>query len=415
MKRSRKKWIILGAAALVVVLVVVSVATRREGGMEVEVEKIERRDLTAIVSASGTVEPQQSVSIQATSPGEVVRIGVAEGQRVRKGQFLLQIDPVNLAAQASAQAAGVQAAQAELSQAEAQLAWAQQEYDRRRELAEAELIPRAELEQAEAELKAREGAVRAARSRAGQLSASLRGARHELSRVTITSPIDGIVTRLNVEEGEVAMIGTMNQPGTVLMEISDLGVMEATVDVDETDVVQIDVGQEARVTIDAFPDTTFVGRVTEVATSPKIVPTVAGPSPDATDFEVKITLQGSIPAARSGLSASAEIVTAQRDDALAIPVQSLVVRQISDDSVSTEGVTEREGVFVVDDAKAKFVPVRVGVAGDRFFEVVSGLEGGEEVVSGPYQALRDLSEGDPVKPTPAGEMGDGSADEEEDE
>jgi HlyD family secretion protein len=413
MKRGRKKWIVIGGVALVVLLVVLSVATRREGGTEVEVEKVEPRDLTAIVSASGTVEPQQSVSIQATSPGEVVRIGVAEGQRVRKGQFLLQIDPVNLAAQASAQAAGVQTAQAELSQAEAQLAWARQEHDRRRELAEAELIPRAELEQAEAELQAREAAVRAARSRTGQLSATLRGARHELSRVTITSPIDGVVTRLNVEEGEVAMIGTMNQPGTVLMEISDLGVMEATVDVDETDVVQIEVGQEARVTIDAFPDTTFVGQVTEVATSPKIVPTVTGPSPDATDFEVKITLQGSIPAARSGLSASAEIVTAERESVLAIPVQSLVVRQFSDDAMGAEGVAEREGIFVVEEGKAKFVPVRVGVAGDRFFEVVSGLEGGEEVVSGPYEALRDVSDGDPVKIAPAGESG--SDDEEADE
>jgi len=216
-KRPKKKWILLGGALLVVALIVLSIVTRREGGTEVEVEAVETRDLTAIVSASGTIEPQQSVSIQATVPGEVVRIGVAEGQRVSKGQFLLQLDPVNVAASASAQSAAAQAAQADLAQSEAQLAWARQEYDRKRELAEAELIPRAELQQAEAELKAREAAVRAARSRAGQMQATLRGARHDLSRVTITSPIDGVVTRLNVEEGEIAMIGTMNQPGTVLM------------------------------------------------------------------------------------------------------------------------------------------------------------------------------------------------------
>jgi len=397
-KRPKKKWILLGGALLVVALIVLSVVTRREGGTEVEVEAVETRDLTSIVSASGTIEPQQSVSIQATVPGEVVRIGIAEGQRVRKGQFLLQLDPVNVAASASAQSAAVQAARADLTQSEAQLAWARQEYERKRELAEAELIPRAELQQAEAELKSREAAVRGARSRAGQMEATLRGARHDLSRVTITSPIDGVVTRLNVEEGEIAMIGTMNQPGTVLMTIADLGVMEATVEVDETDVVHIDIGQEAKVTVDAFPDTTFTGKVTEVSTAPKIVPTAAGPSPTATDFEVKITLEGSIPAARSGLSASAEITTAQRKAALAVPVQSLVVRQVSDDSAAaSEGVVEREGVFVVRDGKAVFVPVRVGIAGDRYFEVMTGLAENDQVVSGPYQALRDLKDGEPVK------------------
>ena len=398
MKRPKKKWILLGGALLVVALIVLSVVTRREGGTEVEVDTIETRDLTAIVSASGTIEPQQSVSIQATVPGEVVRIGVAEGQRVSKGQFLLQLDPVNVAASASAQSAAAQAAQADLAQSEAQLVWARQEYDRKRELAEAELIPRAELQQAEAELKGREAAVRAARSRAGQMQATLRGARHDLSRVTITSPIDGVVIRLNVEEGEIAMIGTMNQPGTVLMTVADLGVMEATVEVDETDVVHIDIGQAAEVTVDAFPDTTFTGKVTEVGTAPKIVPTAAGPSPEATDFEVKITLDGSIPAARSGLSASAEIITAKRETALAVPVQSLVVRQVSDDSAAaSEGVVEREGVFVVRDGKAVFVPIRVGIAGDRYFEVVSGLAENDQVISGPYQALRDLKDGEPVK------------------
>ncbi len=400
MKRPSKKWIMIGGGGLFLLLILLSIVTKGEGGTEVQVEEVVRKDLTAIVSASGTIEPQQSVSISATMPGEVVRLGVVEGQRVTKGQFLLQLDPVNVAATASAQAAAAQAAQAEVSSAEANLALSRQEYERRRQLAEADLIPRAQLEQAEAELSARTAAVRAARSRAGQMAATLRGARHELSRVTITSPIDGVVTRVNVEEGEVAMIGTMNQPGTVLLTVADLGVMEATVDVDETDVVEIEIGQEASITVDAFPDTTFIGRVTEVGTSPKIVPTVAGPASDATDFEVKITLEGGIPAARSGLSASTEIVTAERKQVFAVPVQSLVVRNVSDDSPEAEGgVTEREGVFIVEEGKARFVPVRVGIAGDCYFEILSGLEGGEEVVSGSYQALRDLKDGDPVKIT----------------
>jgi HlyD family secretion protein len=226
--------------------------------------------------------------------------------------------------------------------------------------------------------------------------------------VTYTSPIDGVVTRVNVEEGEVAMIGTMNQPGTVLVVISDLSVMEATVEVDETDVVDIESGQEARVTVDAFPDTTFSGEVTEVATSPIIVPTAAGPAPGATDYEVKITLADQLPAARSGLSASAEVVTARRENALTIPIQSLVVRPVADDSASSGGVVEKEGVFVVRDGEARFVPVRVGISGDRYFEVVSGLEAGDRVVSGSYEALRDLSDGAPVKVEETAASGEGS-------
>jgi HlyD family secretion protein len=181
------------------------------------------------------------------------------------------------------------------------------------------------------------------------------------------------------------------------------------VEVDETDVVNIETGQEARVSVDAFPDTTFSGEVTEVATSPIIVPTAAGPAPGATDYEVKITLSSQLPVPRSGLSASAEVVTARRENALAIPIQSLVVRAVADDSASAgSGVVEKEGVFVVRDGKAHFVPVRVGISGDRYFEVVSGLEAGDQVVSGSYEALRDLSDGAPVKVEETPAAGEGS-------
>ncbi|MGH7565596.1 MAG: efflux RND transporter periplasmic adaptor subunit [Gemmatimonadota bacterium] len=397
MKRPQKKWMILGGALIAVLLIVFSVLSSRETGTEVEVEEVQARDLTSVVSASGRLEAKQSVSISATTPGEVVRIGVQEGERVKKGDFLLQLDPVIAEAGARGQAAGVEAARADLRAAEAQLELARENYERQLQLAEEDLIPRAEMDQARAELRSREAGVASARSRVGQLQASFSSARHELGRVTYTSPIDGVVTRVNVEEGEVAMIGTMNQPGTVLVVISDLSVMEATVEVDETDVVDIEAGQEARVTVDAFPDTTFSGEVTEVATSPIIVPTVAGPAPGATDYEVKITLADQLPTARSGLSASAEVVTARRENALAIPIQSLVVRPVSDDSASSGGVVEKEGVFVVRGGEAQFVPVRVGISGDRYFEVLSGLETGDRVVSGSYEALRDLTDGAPVK------------------
>ncbi|MGH7572266.1 MAG: efflux RND transporter periplasmic adaptor subunit [Gemmatimonadota bacterium] len=394
--KGRKKWFIAGGAALVLALIAVSVLTSRESGTKVEVETAERRDLTATVTASGTVEPQSSVNISATTSGEVVRIGVDEGQRVQEGDFLLQLDPVNVAASASGQAAAVQAARADLAAAEAQLAYARQEYERMRELAQAELVPRAELEAAEAELRSREAGVRAAQGRVQQAGATLTSARHDVSRVTFNSPIDGVVTKINVEEGEVALLGTMNQPGTILMTVADLGVMEATIDVDETDVVAVKIGQPATVTIDAFPDTTFAGQVTEVGTSPAIVPTATGPSGEATDFEVVITIDGALPDARSGLSCSADIKTAERESVLTIPIQSLVVRSVSDDTTA-EGVTEKEGVFVVRDGTAHFVPVHIGITGERHFEVRSGLEEGDQVVSGSYQALRDLADGDTVE------------------
>lgn len=396
MKRPSKKWMIAGGGLVGVLLIAVSVFTSRESGIPVEVEEVGARDLTSIVSASGTLQAKQSVSISATTPGEVVRIGVKEGDHVQRGDFLLQLDPVIAEAGARGQAAGVESARADLMASEAQLELARENYERQLTLAEADLIPRAEMDQARAELRSRQAAVAAARSRVAQLQASYSSARHELGRVTYTSPIDGVVTRVNIEEGEVAMIGTMNQPGTVLVVISDLGVMEATVEVDETDVVDIEVGQEATISVDAFPDTTFAGEVTEVATSPLIVPTPGGPAAGVTDYEVKITLEGGLPAARTGLSASTDIVTARRESVLAIPIQSLVVRPVVDDAASG-GVVEREGVFVVRDGTASFVPVRVGISGDRYFEVLSGLEPGDRVVSGSYEALRDLTDGAAVK------------------
>jgi len=396
MKRPSKKWMIAGGALVGVLLIAVSVFTSRESGIPVEVEEVRARDLTSIVSASGTLQAQQSVSISATTPGEVVRIGVKEGDRVQRGDFLLQLDPVIAEAGARGQAAGVESARADLMASEAQLELARENYERQLTLAEADLIPRAEMDQARAELRSRQAAVAAARGRVAQLQASYSSARHELGRVTYSSPIEGVVTRVNIEAGEVAMIGTMNQPGTVLVVISDLGVMEATVEVDETDVVDIETGQEATISVDAFPDTTFAGEVTEVATSPIIVPTAAGPAAGATDYSVKVTLSGGLPAARSGLSASTDIVTARRENVLAIPIQSLVVRPVVDDSASG-GVVEREGVFVVRDGRASFVPVRVGISGDRYFEVLSGLEAGDQVVSGSYEALRDLTDGAAVK------------------
>jgi HlyD family secretion protein len=233
--------------------------------------------------------------------------------------------------------------------------------------------------------------------------ALLKSARHNLKEVTINSGMAGVVTRLNVEEGETAIMGTINNPGTVLMTIADLSQIEAEVEVDETEVVYIDIGHEASITLDAFPDTTYKGRVTEIGNSPILSSSVTGQQ--GVDFKVVITLTDTIPNVRPGLSADAEIVVAQRDSALSIPIQSLTVRGKKDikwfaasDSLTADGGDEDiEGVFVVSKGRALFRMVKIGISGSKYFEVVSGLDVNEDVVSGDYKAIRDLKDGQRVE------------------
>jgi HlyD family secretion protein len=209
----------------------------------------------------------------------------------------------------------------------------------------------------------------------------------------------GVISRLDVEEGEFAFSTGLSP--TLLLTIADLSSVQAEIEVDETDVVHVGNGQPAEVTVDAFPDTVFHGTVTEVGTSPILVE--GQTQEDAKDFEVVVTLRDKLPSARAGLSATADIETARRPQALALPIQSLVVREVPRPRIgeappdTLERGEETEGAFVVEDGIARFVPVEVGITGDRFFEVTAGLRPGARVVSGSYEALRDLEDGDRVK------------------
>ena len=419
-----KKILLIGLAA--VVLGVVTAVILRGGGKAeatVEAAEVVRKDLTATVSSSGTVQPKRQVDVSANAMGTIVDLAVEEGQRVDQGDLLLEIDPSEYAAAVQALEASILTARADLRLAEAAAEKAGLDRERAEELFAEGLASEQDVVAARTNARVEQARAEAARHRIEQYQANLAKARHDLTKVTLVAPMAGVVTRLNVEEGENAIMGTLNNPGTVLLVISDLGTMEAWVEVDETEVVKVELGQPAEITIDAFPDRTFTGRVTEIGNSPLRVR--AGATREAVDFEVKITLDDAPATIRPGLSAKAEIRVAARTDALAVPLGAVTVREwplretdirrytgkrareqeqaLADlgfrargdrpDSAAAAAREETEGVFVVADGYAKFVPVELGIAGEDDFEVLSGVEAGWTVVSGPFRILRELKDG----------------------
>lgn len=438
---NRKKLVI--GILIVVVLGAIAYANlsfKRTTGIEVNTEKLEKRDLEAVVSASGKIRPKKSVNISADTMGKVVGLAVNEGDTVVAGQFLLQIDPRNLQTAVNRSGASLAAAQSQLAEtrvsvenAKTNLKIAQDNLDRQRELIKSGLTPRETLDRAEQEVKlrtadlaAREQSVKTQQTRINQEEANLENAQYDLNKVRIVSPIAGIVTRRNIEEGETVVMGTMNNAGTVLLTIADLSVIETEVEVDETDVPFIQLGQPAQVTIDAFPDKKFAGKVTEVGNS-AIQATGAAATTRATNFKVVVTLNESVPDVRPGFTCTAVITTATRQKALSVPIQATTVREMvvnADGSlvrtpppapgqpqtrrpVATPelqpGQTRKEieGAFVITDGRAVFTPVKVGIAGEKFFEVLSGLKEGDEVIIGPFTSVRSLKDGDAVKITTA--------------
>ncbi|HEY7818944.1 MAG TPA: efflux RND transporter periplasmic adaptor subunit, partial [Vicinamibacteria bacterium] len=275
-----------------------------------------------------------------------------------------------------------------------------------------EVLDRAEAEMKvrKSELEARQTEVRAQEQRLEQEVAGLRSARHNLSKVTLDSPMDGLVSRLNIEEGETVLVGTMNNPGTVLLTVADMSVVQAELEVDETDITDVALGQPAQITIDAFPDREFTGRVTKIGSSS--LEAQAQAQRQATVFEVEVTLDTEVPEARPGFSCTADITTAKRLDVVSVPIQALTVREVYPDAegnvhprtrdevwppaTNIEG-DEIEGVFVLRDGRAHFTPVKIGIAGEEYFEVVDGLGESDEVIVGPFDQVRDMLHLDRVR------------------
>jgi HlyD family secretion protein len=397
----KKKWIlIIGVAVVIGLIITINLSNRREKAIKVAIEKVKRTDLTSIVSASGEVKPKKSVNISAHLPGRIVKIGVKEGQEVKEGDFLLRLDSAQYEANAERDRALIQFYQADLIKADATLKSNRSFYDREKNLYDNGLISKDELEKAKVQLDVSDASYRSIRFQIQQAQASLKSTLDNLSKTVFTSPIDGVITSLRVEEGEMAIIGTMNNPGTVLMTIADLSIMEVEVDVDETDVVGVRLGQMADIRIDAFPDQVFRGKVTEVGSS-ALQNLTSGATQESKDFKVVITLENPSKLIKPGLSASADIIVAEKKNILAVPIAALVLKEKEGvpDTEKAKKENEEEGVYTVDNDRAKFVPVKKGIMGELQIEIDSGLSEGQEIVVGPYDSLRQLKDGSLLKST----------------
>jgi HlyD family secretion protein len=381
--RRRKKIILFFLViAVIAIIIFFNLQSQREKSIKVMVEKVKRHNLESIISASGEVKPKKNVNISAHIPGRIVKIGVEEGQRVKAGDFLLKLESTQYEANADRDRAQIQSLKADLIRAEAVMKRDKSFYERQLKLFDSKLISTENLESAKAQHDISKAQYEAILFQIKQAQASLQSTLDHLEKTVYNAPIDGVITSLRVEEGEVALVGTMNNPGTILMTIADLSVMEVEVEVDETDVIRVKMGQLADVRVDAFPDDSVNGKVTEIGSSALQKLTMAE---ESKDFKVIITLENPPENLKPGLSASADIITAKKNNVLAIPISALVLME-------KEGAEQEEGVYIVQQSRVKFTPVQKGIMGELKIEITSGLEEGQDVVVGPYSALRQLKD-----------------------
>lgn len=409
----KMKWSILGIVVVGAGAVFATTAANRgEKATEVRIEAIEARDLVASVTASGQVQPRTKVDVAADISGRIVRMAVKEGQMVRRGDFLLQIDPEQYEAAVQRAEAGLSSAKAQAAQSRANYLQAQRSYQRNVDIRKTntQLVSDAELEQTRTQMEVQEALLEASNHNVAQAEASVRDAKNSLAKTTITAPMSGRITRLVVEEGETAVPGTFNKDAATLLTISDMSILETIVKVDETDVARIALQDSALVQIDAFPDTTFIGRVVEISHSSVRGAAAGANTEQAVDYEVRIQLVNPPEDTRPDFSATAKIVTDVENSVLSIPIIALTVREneplggadsavrVGNQPTTQVGKRDVEGVFVVgEDNKVTFRPVEVGIAGDRYFQVLSGLQAGERIVGGTYQAIRELKDGTLVR------------------
>jgi HlyD family secretion protein len=400
----KKKTIIIAAVVIIIIglIIAMNLNSKREKPIKTTVDKVKKTDLTSIISASGEIKPKKNINISAQIPGRILKIGVVEGQEVKRGDFLLKLDSSQYEANAERDRAFIQSTKTEEIKAEATTKRSLDSYQRQKNLYDNELISKELLEQAKVQLDIAEASSKAISFQIDQAQASLKSSLDNLAKTVFSAPIDGIITSLRIEEGEVAIIGTMNNPGTVLMTIADLSVMEVEVEVDETDVIGVVLGQTADVRVDAFPDRVFEGKVTEIGSSALQKTGVsAAAAQESKDFKVVITLDDPR-LLKPGLSASADIISAEKKNVLAVPISALVTREKKDAQgekiKKDKKVVEEEGLYIIENGRVRFVAVEKGITGELEIEIISGLKEGQEVVVGPYDVLRLLKDGDLIKP-----------------
>ena len=450
-----KPWkkIAIGGAVVVLLAIIVGVTVYQSGKNVVTVQtgKVQRQDLSAVVSASGEIRPKTYVNIGANAFGKITHLLVKEGDHVRKGQLLAQLENVQSSADVNANQASVQAAEtdaiaadAAMKTSEADLLRAQADYDRNKldweraqNLFKDGLISKSDFDsrknawatadsglvQAQARVSQAKAQKDSADQHISQNQATLTRFADVLQKATYTAPYDGVITNLPVREGETVVMGIQNSPGSTLMTLADMSVITAEVKVDETDIVNVHLGQPAEVTIDAIPKKIFHGTVSEIGDNAIVRSTGVATSQQTTaseeakDFKVVVTVTDPPPDLRPGLSTTAKVTTASRTSVLAIPIQSLSVRtkaQLEQEKaapgsvhaaapVSKDASKDKDqkevvqGVFVIRNKKAEFVPLTTGIAGTSDIEVVDGLKQGDEVITGSYKILRTLRSGSSVK------------------
>jgi HlyD family secretion protein len=444
MTRRKTKWLVL-------LILLVGVAAGAGFGVDyyykmdvltVQSGEAVRQDLVQSVASTGEIKPKKSVNISSNAMGRIVRMPVKEGDRVREGALLISLESIQTAADVeAAQAmlaagqteldamesqirsndAAIVTAKAEITRSESDLNRAKSNLDRSEAMMKDGLIAREQYEHTKADYDVASAQLNAARARLLQTEAqaaqtvkqrdgtSLRLAQQrtsviraedQLSKTTITSPLSGIITYLPVNEGEIAIIGVQNQPGTTLMTIADMSVITAEVKVDETDIVNVRIGQEAEIKVDALGDKKLKGHVSDVGNSAvnRSGQNNTGGNQEAKDFKVVITLDDPPEELRPGLSCTASIITARTKQVLTIPIQALTVKEFDDpeDPLKRKKI-EKEGVYVLKNDTVLFRPVKTGITGTTDIEILEGLTEKEKIVTGPYQVLRTLEDNKKVK------------------
>src|SRR6266571_3365404 len=435
---------------------------RNRGVVTVQTGRAIRQDLTQTVSANGEIKPKKYVNVSSNMMGRIVRLPVKEGDRVREGSLLVQLESIQSEADVRSAEASFDAAQtelegmsasirsaeatiasakAEITRSEADLARAKQNFSRAEQMTREGLIAKEQYDRAKTDFDISSAQLNAAKARLAQAEAqeaqaltqrdstalriaqqraALTRARDQFSKTTIRSTLDGIITNLPVNEGEIAIVGIQNQPGTTLMTIADMSIITAEVKVDETDIVNVKLGQEARIKVDALGDRMLMGHVSEVGNSALTrsggtsTTTAAGGGQEAKDFKVVVTLDDPPPELRPGLSCTATIVTATRNQIVTVPIQALTIREFDADAPGEANPTgaapaagadagknkkkvEKEGVFTLNNGVALFRPVKTGITGTTEIEILDGLSEKDEIVTGPYQVLRSLKDNTRIK------------------
>lgn len=422
----KKNWIWIALGAVVVILVVgLSVAKGAKGKIEpVQLAKVRREDVTSRVRAPGKIEPKTQVKVSADIMGKVIVLNVKEGDKVRKGQLLLQLDDTQYRTAHAQALAALSSARARVREATSSLTMSDANFQRQQALFGQKLLSQAEWDGATNTHEQARVALATAQEEVSRSQAAADGAMDNLNKCRFVAPFDGVVSALDVEKGEIVITGTMNNPGTQILVVSDLSRMLVRAEVDETDVVDMKVGQKAKISVDAFPDTTFLGTVTEIGNTAKrsSISTVEG----QTNFEVKVVFDDNVPEVRPGMTADVDIQTGTHEKTLAVPIQAVIIRTQSqldraargkaadkkpssagkafaaEDDTAGKKDPEITGVMVVKDDVAHFVKVRTGLASETMLEVSGDVKEGDNVVSGPYKALRELKPGAKVKREVAG-------------